>query len=230
MSTSTLLGADTSECFEQFPESAMSMFKTGRTDCIASPAANEFQQYIASQKEDHPDANGNGPMTVDYYARAFGFTGKEGLILNGVHGVGQFSHFSGNAYSWLRGTKLFNNKYYKVMAGEPDRVFNSCVGTLDDKPAPHGWTVNANIHFDIWKEEEPWGSATKTGHLRWSSSYNRGPDCGPEDSFGRKQDEDDYWGRRGIMEMCCADKMACYEDDSEVTHNAIFIVVLNVSI
>ena len=52
----------------------------------------------------------------------------------GVHAVGRLNvQFSGNAYSWVRGAKLFNNKYYKLLAGEPDRVFESCTGTLEDK-------------------------------------------------------------------------------------------------
>lgn len=52
----------------------------------------------------------------------------------GVHAVGRLNvQFSGNAYSWVRGAKLFNNKYYKLLAGVPDRVFESCTGTLDDK-------------------------------------------------------------------------------------------------
>ena len=99
-----------------------------------SPAASEWQQYLAGRHEHHPEDNGNGAMTVSYYDRAFGFTGKEGLVLMGVHAVGRLNvQFSGNAYSWVRGTKLFNNKYYKLMAGVPDRVFESCTGTLDDK-------------------------------------------------------------------------------------------------
>ena len=54
----------------------------------------------------------------------------------GVHAVGRLNvQFSGNAYSWVRGAKLFNNKYYKLLAGVPDRVFESCTGTLDDKVA-----------------------------------------------------------------------------------------------
>ena len=99
-----------------------------------SPAASEWQQYLAGRHEHHPEDNGNGAMTVSYYDRAFGFTGKEGLVLMGVHAVGRLNvQFSGNAYSWVRGAKLFNNKYYKLMAGVPDRVFESCTGTLDDK-------------------------------------------------------------------------------------------------
>ena len=99
-----------------------------------SSSANEWQQYLASRHEHHPQDNGNGAMTVDYYDKAFGFTGREGLTLMGVHAVGRLNvQFSGNAYSWVRGAKLFNNKYYKLMAGVPDRVFESCTGTMDDK-------------------------------------------------------------------------------------------------
>ena len=45
------------------------MFKTGRRDCQPSGAATEFQQYLASRAEHHPDDNGNGEMTVSYYDR-----------------------------------------------------------------------------------------------------------------------------------------------------------------
>ena len=143
-----------------------------------SPAANEWQQYLASKREHHPEDNGNGAMTVSYYDRAFGLTGKEGLVLMGAHAVGRLNvQFSGNAYSWVRGAKLFNNKYYKLMAGVPDRVFESCTGTLDDKvrltfshsgsellfqSAPGSFNPIANIHFDTWKEEEVWGSKVQS--------------------------------------------------------------------
>ena len=46
------------------------MFKTGRSDCQPSEAATEFQQYLASRAEHHPDDNGNGEMTVSYYDRS----------------------------------------------------------------------------------------------------------------------------------------------------------------
>ena len=68
----------------------------------------------------------------------------------------------------------------------------------------------------MYKPDNPWGSANKTGHIRWDLSYYRGPDCGPKDTFGRQHDEEDYWGRSGLMEKCCDDKIACYEDDAEV--------------
>ena len=57
------------QCFHPLPASALSMFKTGRSDCQPSGAATEFQQYLASRAEHHPDDNGNGEMTVSYYDR-----------------------------------------------------------------------------------------------------------------------------------------------------------------
>ena len=51
-------------------------------------------------------------MTVDYYDKAFGFTGREGLALMGVHGVAEyFSMFSRNDYDWIRQEILTSNSY-----------------------------------------------------------------------------------------------------------------------
>ena len=85
------------------------MFKTGRTDCVASSAANKFQQYITNQKEDHPDVNGNGPMTVDYYNRTFGFTGKEGLVLMGIHAIGTY-----DPSKYILSTPDISTKYIEI--------------------------------------------------------------------------------------------------------------------
>ena len=46
------------------------------------------------------------------------------------------------------------------------RVFESCTGTLDDQPAPGSWVPIANIHFDIWREEEVWATEGRAGHIR----------------------------------------------------------------
>ena len=109
-------GANKDECYQPFSKTALSMFKTGRTDCEASSKASKYQQYVASKVEDHPEANGNGKMTVEYYSKAFGFTGREGLALMGIHGIGNFNTiFTRNTYFWVRGAKLFNNNYYKVI-------------------------------------------------------------------------------------------------------------------
>lgn len=53
------------------------------------------------------------------------------------------------------------------------------------------------------------------GHLRWSVSYKRGPDCGPVGTFGRNNDDKDYWGKNDLMDQCCFEetKMDCYNDE-----------------
>ena len=113
---------------------------------------------------------------------------------------------------------MFNNKYYKLLAGHPGRVYDSCTGTLDDKDAPVILNAMPNLKLKkVWKHQDPWSSANKTGHLRWDINYLRGPDCGPTNSFGRKWDTLIHeWGKKDLFDKCCTDKMACYNDDSEV--------------
>ena len=48
-------------------------FRTGRADCIPTDTA---RPYIASKHEAHPNAVGDGPATVKFFADNFGFTGK----------------------------------------------------------------------------------------------------------------------------------------------------------
>ena len=50
-------------------------------------------------------------------------------------------------------------------------MFESCTGTLDDQPAPGSWVPIANIHFDIWREEEVWATEDMAGHIRWYMIY-----------------------------------------------------------
>ena len=53
--------------------------------------------------------------------------------------------------------------------------------------------------------------------FRWNMNYIRGPDCGPEGTFGRDWDTAIHdWGKKDLFPMCCTDKMACYNDDSKV--------------
>ena len=56
------------------------------------------------------------------------------------------------------------------MSGEPDRVFESCTGTLDDKPAPAEFIAMANVLTSTWKKPGPgeWGNKSHIGHLRYN--------------------------------------------------------------
>ena len=49
--------------------------------------------------------------------------------------------------------------------------------------------------------------------MRWSLGYKRGPDCGARGTFGREQDEEDYWGNNDLFEECCSEKMDCFNDE-----------------
>ena len=54
-------------------------------------------------------------MTVDFFKKEFGFTGKETVAIMGAHTFGRFN--AGDSlypYVWTSyGESLFNNDYYK---------------------------------------------------------------------------------------------------------------------
>ena len=56
-------------------------FKTGRKDC--SPDPNEARPFLTSRSEIHPNAQGNGVQTIDFYKENFGLTAREGIALTG---------------------------------------------------------------------------------------------------------------------------------------------------
>ena len=148
-------------------------FLTGRADCRASSSAGPLQQYLASREEDHPNDNGNGAMTIDFYNRTFGMTGREGLVLMGAHTVGKFNvMWSRNAYGWMgEGMQgnLFNNKFYKQLAMRP-LTHDKCTGPSGartcevcrvNQPGKE-WTAIANIHRKNWKPKNPYASPQVT--------------------------------------------------------------------
>ena len=79
---------------------------------------------------------GNGPTTVKYFDEKFKIKPKESLALMGAHTLGKFNTFQTHIdYSWVRElgsrrNELFNNEYYKVLAGKPALVKDGyCLGT-----------------------------------------------------------------------------------------------------
>ena len=86
-------------------------FKTGRRDCV------EYgdKTYKATKHENHPNAVGNGKMTADFFTDNFGFSGRETVAIMGAHTVGRLHYdISLFRYVWTtKGTRLFNNHYYK---------------------------------------------------------------------------------------------------------------------
>ena len=96
------------DCKIQLPRPVQ--FQTGRKDCT------EFgdEGYKATKAESHPDQQGDGKATVDFFVKDFGFTGREIVAIMGSHTVGKF-HWQNSYmnYVWTaRGTTAFNNHYY----------------------------------------------------------------------------------------------------------------------
>ena len=86
-------------------------FRTGRKDCTDFGA----EGYIATKEESETHPHGSGQMTVDFFKKDFGFTGRETVAIMGSHTIGSFhSTFSLMPYTWTtKGTRSFNNVYYK---------------------------------------------------------------------------------------------------------------------
>ena len=118
---------------------------------------------------------------MEFFDTAIGLNGREALALMGAHSVGEYTPVivSDNAYNWLRKTqlKLFNNKYYKVMAQRSSKVFDECTGTMADEEAPSTWAARTQVLKKVLKVPNPWATAENPGHLRWNLFYERGPTC-----------------------------------------------------
>ena len=99
----------TDRCHVNYPVPLQ--FKTGRRDCT------EFgdEPYKATKHESHPNAMGNGQMTMDFFKNDFGFTGRDTVAIMGAHTMGRMIvHVSLFPYVWTsRGTFMFNNHYYR---------------------------------------------------------------------------------------------------------------------
>ena len=128
------------------------MFKYGRSDCVTDDPV----QYRTSRPETHPNPEGNGDHTLDFFQSEFNFSGRETVAILGAHTLGRMnpSH-SLLKYTWtVRGGHLFNNAYYKNFVRNTDWFIqsyddNTCTllgdatGTLPDVkwvPTMNGFT------------------------------------------------------------------------------------------
>ena len=89
-------------------------FQSGRSDCV-SEYSGELDQYKTDKPEKHPNPNGNGDATLDFFSEEFGFSGRETVAIMGAHTLGQMhSAISLLKYVWtVRSGSSFNNAYYK---------------------------------------------------------------------------------------------------------------------
>ena len=172
-----------SSCWAPFPKkSTKKLFRTGRKDCIPNKKASIKQRYLASKLEAHPDQNGNGEKTVQYFKDKFKLNPREALALMGAHTLGRYSTFQTHLdYAWVRDkesrrNEVLNNEYYKILAGRPGRVKdNFCVGTMNGSIPVHDWYVK-NLQFEkYWPQEGLW--INKTRRLNWNQFVTRGPQC-----------------------------------------------------
>ena len=70
---------------------------------------------IAIKHEHHPNQQGNGRMTVDFFKEEFNFSGRETVAIMGAHTFGRFHAWKSlYPYVWTSyGESLINNDYYK---------------------------------------------------------------------------------------------------------------------
>ena len=126
-------------------------------------------------------ANGNGDKTLDYFDKAFGFNGRQALALMGAHTTSKYNVLvnTDNTYAWLRQMQnsLFNNRYYKVLSERKSKVYDECIGTMSNEVALSKWTAKTSVLRGILKKPDLWATSENPGHLRWSLSYERGPNC-----------------------------------------------------
>jgi len=130
-------------------------FQYGRKDCI-SEYSESYEQYKTDRLETHPNPEGNGDATLDFFNEEFGFTGRETVAIMGAHTLGRMRpQHSLLKYVWTtRAGNTFNNAYYKNFVKEKEWFLessdgNTCTflgdayGTLPDTkwvPTMNGFT------------------------------------------------------------------------------------------
>jgi len=105
-------------------------FTTGRKDCIGD--VPDKPAYATTREERHPNPESNGPGTVDFFKRDFGFNGRETVAIMGAHTLGKLNpHQSLFRYTWKTNSgKLLNNGYFRNMARRRDWYFPSDHGKV----------------------------------------------------------------------------------------------------
>merc|ERR1719232_1005928 len=109
----------------------------------------------ATKPEHHPNPQGNGRMTADFFKTDFGLSGREGAaLLIGAHSFGTFNaQISQFRYDWTRKqSTILNNQLFRHVAMKP-QYFAQCadeyldywhlVGDHLGQPAETRWKVVA---------------------------------------------------------------------------------------
>ena len=106
-------------------------FQFGRKDCV-SEYEGEFEQYKTDRHERHPNPEGNGDATLDFFNEEFGFSGRETVAIMGAHTLGKM-HVTHSLlkYGWtVRGGHIFNNAYYKNIVRKTDWFIQAEVSSI----------------------------------------------------------------------------------------------------
>lgn len=125
------------------------IFKMGRRDCVT----DMDEGYMTSKAEVHPDAQANGRATADFFAKEFGFTGRQTVAIMGAHTMGRV-HYQNSLfrYVWVHhGGMMFNNQYYRNLVGKRDYRFvgDSCnrAGDAEGRAPLARWV--AHVRMDM---------------------------------------------------------------------------------
>ena len=103
-------------------------FQYGRVDCVSEyPGAME--KYKTDKPEKHPNLNGNGDDTIDFFHEEFGFSARDTAAIMGAHTLGSMHiEISLLKYIWTtRAGNSFNNAYYKNIVRKTDWFFEQKV-------------------------------------------------------------------------------------------------------
>mmetsp|Transcript_103571 Transcript_103571/g.194981 ORF Transcript_103571/g.194981 Transcript_103571/m.194981 type:complete len:737 (+) Transcript_103571:92-2302(+) len=126
------------------------VFMTGRRDCVTDMT----EGYMTSKAEIHPDGQGDGRATAEFFNKEFGFTGRETVAIMGAHTMGRV-HYQNSLfrYVWVKnGGMMFNNQYYRNLVGKKDYRFvgNSCdrAGDADGNAPVARWVAHVRMDMD----------------------------------------------------------------------------------
>ena len=146
-------------------------FQYGRRDCIPEKIETP---YKTTKTETHPNPEGNGDDTLDFFKSEFDFTGKEVVAIMGAHTLGKMTmEHSLFKYSWTsRGGHIFNNGYYRNIVGDKDWFIeaqdnNSCdrIGDAEGNMPDIKWVPTMN------------GFTKSGGPMHWIRFHYSCPNC-----------------------------------------------------
>jgi len=101
-------------------------FQYGRADCV-SEYKGKWEQFKTDRPETHPNPEGNGDATLDFFRDQFDFSARETAAIMGAHTIGRMTMaHSLFKYTWtVRQGHTFNNAYYKNIVNKNDWFIES---------------------------------------------------------------------------------------------------------